>query len=146
MVKKLVLSPDTDVYNIGFPLIAETDLDVIVRLNRFTSKELCLLHMKRLIHAFTHDPDLTMIPELQIPSTMQTLYVCTGCDFISFFHGLGKAYFLNTLFEYGDFICCNSEQIPGTLAQPESELSLLSFFRLVGCTYFRKYKAAFLPM
>ena len=140
--KKLVLSPDTDVYNIGLPLIAETNLDVIVRLNRFIMPS----PYKRLIHTFTHDPDLTMIPELQIPSTMQTLYVCTGCDFISFFHGLGKAYFLNTLFEYGDFICCNSEQIPGTLAQPESELSLLSFFRLVGCTYFRKYKAAFLPM
>ena len=144
--KKLMLSPDIDVYNIGLPLIANTNLDIIVRLSQFTSKELCLLHMKELIHAFTNDPDLATIPQQQIPSTMQTLYVCTGCDFISFFHGLGKAYFLNSLFEYSDFICSNSDQIPGTLAQPESEQSLLSFFRLVGCTYFRKHKAAFLPM
>ena len=43
-------------------------------------------------------------------------------------------------------LASNSEQIPGTLAHPESEQSLLSFFHLVGCTYFRKHKAAFLPM
>ena len=84
--RKLVLSPDTDVYNIGLPLIAETNLDVIACLSQFTSKELHLLHMSQLINAFAHDPDLAMIPEPQIPS-MQTLYVCTGCDF---FYGLGK--------------------------------------------------------
>ena len=86
--KKLVLSPDTDVYNIGLPLIAETNLDVIVRLSQFTSKDLRLLHMKALINAFTNDPDLAMIPKVQVPSTMQAVYVCTGCDFISFFHSL----------------------------------------------------------
>ena len=31
--KKLILSPDTDVYHIGFPVIAATDLDVLVRLS-----------------------------------------------------------------------------------------------------------------
>ena len=102
--------------------------------------------MKELVHTFINDPDLATIPQQQIPSTMQTLYICSGCDYVSFFHGLEKAYFLNSLFEYGDFICSNSEQIPGTLAHPESEQSLLSFFHLVGCTYFRKHKAAFLPM
>lgn len=40
-------------------------------------------------------------------------------------------------------LASNSEQIPGTLAHPESEQS---FFRLVRCTYFRKHKAGFLPM
>ena len=142
---KLVLSPDTDVYNIGLPLIAETNLDVIVRLSQFNSKEPRLLHMKALIQAFTNDPDLATIHQSEIPLTMQVVYVCTGCDFISFFHGLGKAYFLNTLFEYNAFICSDNEQTPGTLAEPESDSSVLSFFRLVGCTYFRKHKAAFLP-
>ena len=77
---------------------------------------------------------------------MQALYVRSGCDFVLFFHGLGKAYSLNTPFECGDFICSDGEEIPGTLAQPESECSLLSFICLVGCTYFRKHKAGFLPM
>ena len=118
---------------------------MIVCLSQFNSEEFCLLHMKSLIQALTNYPDLAAIPQFQIPSLMLTLYVCTGCDFISFFfHRLGKACFLNTLFEYSAFICSNREQTPGTLVEFES--SLLSFLHLVGCTYFRKHKAAFLPM
>ena len=138
--RKLVLSPDTDVYTIGLPLISETNLDVIVRLSQFR-----LLHMQHLLQAFNNDPDLATIPDSLIPSTMQAVYVCTGCDYASFYHGLGKACFLNSLFEYSNFICSNTEEAPGTLAQQDSDLSLLSF-RLVGCTYFRKHKSAFLPM
>ena len=74
------------------------------------------------------------------------LFVCTDCDFISFFNGLGKASFLATLFEYGEFVCSNSTQTPGTLADTDPNSNgFLSFFRLVGCAYFRKHKAAFLP-
>ena len=101
--------------------------------------------MQHLITAFTNDPDLATIPEALIPLAMQAVYVCTGCDFISFFHGFGKTSFLSALYEYGDFICCNSEEAPGTVADIESESALLSFFRLVGCTYFRKHKPVFLP-
>jgi len=59
--KKLVLSPDTDVYHIGLSFVVGTDLDVIVRLSQFNSKELRLLHMQHLISAFTNDPDLAAI-------------------------------------------------------------------------------------
>ena len=113
--KKLVLSPDTDVYHIGLPHIVGTDLDVIVRLSPFNCKELRVLHMQHLLTAFTNDPDLlATILEPLTPLAMQALYVCTGCDFISFFHGFGKASFLSTFFEYGDFIiCCNSDKAPG---------------------------------
>ena len=82
--KMLVLSPDTDVYNIGLPLIADTNLDVIVHLSPITSKELRLFCMKELKRAFINDPDLATISQQQIPSTMQTLYVCSGCDYVSF--------------------------------------------------------------
>ena len=75
---------------------------------------------------------------------MQVLFVCTGCDFISFFNGLGKASFMATLFEYCNFICTNSEQVPGTLADADSS-GKLSFYRLVGCAYYRKHRAVFLP-
>ena len=70
--------------------------------------------------------------------------MCTSCDFVSFFNGLGKASFLATLFEYSKYICANSEHIPGTPADTTS-LGELSFIRLVGCAYFRKHRAVFLP-
>ena len=96
--KILVLSPDTDVYHIGLSFIVGTDLDVIVRLSQFNSKELRLLHMQHLISAFTNDPDLAAIPRPLIPLAIQAMYACTGCDSISFFHGFGNASFLSTLF------------------------------------------------
>ncbi len=36
--RKLVLSPDTDVYHIGLTIIAETQLDVVVRLSPFRTE------------------------------------------------------------------------------------------------------------
>ena len=142
--KKLVLSPDTDVYHIGLPIVAETSLDVLVRLSKFNSIEHRILDMQALISAFVNDPELAHIPSPLLPLDMQTLFVCTGCDFISFFNGLGKASFMATLFEYCNFICTNNEQVPGTLANSDSS-GKLSFYRLVGCAYFRKHRAVFLP-
>ena len=60
--KKLVLSPDTDVCHIGLPIVAESDLDVLVRLNTFHSVEQRFLDMQALINAFAHDPELAHIP------------------------------------------------------------------------------------
>ena len=72
------------------------------------------------------------------------LYISTGCDFVSFFNGIGKATFMATLFEYSQFICDSTAQTPGMLSQPDAD-GFLSFIRLVGCAYFRKHKSVFLP-
>ena len=42
----LILSPDTEVYHIGRPLVAHTNLDIIVQLSKFNNRELRLLNMK----------------------------------------------------------------------------------------------------
>ena len=117
--KKLVLSPDADVYHIGLPIVAGSSLEVMVGLSPFTSLENRYLDMQALIKAFTDDPDLAPIPSSLAPAVIQMLFVCTGCDFMSFFNGLGKASFLATLFEYSELICSNSSQIPGTLANTD---------------------------
>jgi hypothetical protein len=144
--KKLVLSPDTDTYHVGLPVIAGTNLDVIVQLSPFSSLELRLLDVQSLIKAFMNDPDLATIQPSVLPSAMQVMYICTGCDFIYFFNGFGKASFLTTVFEYCEFICSSSDHTPGTLTDtnPGSQ-GFLSFLRLVGCAYFRKHKSSFLP-
>ena len=144
--KKLVLSPDTDVYHIGLPFVFQTSLEVMVKLSPFTSLEHRYLDVQALLTAFANDPDLALIPQSHSLSVLQMLYVCTGCDFISFFHGLGKSTFLATLFEYSEFITSNTAQAPGTLADTDpTSNGVLSFFRLVGCAYFRKHKTVFLP-
>lgn len=47
--KKLVLSPDTDVYHIGLPIVAGLSLEVMVKLGPFTSLENRYLDMQALI-------------------------------------------------------------------------------------------------
>ena len=146
--RKYILSPDTDVYHIGLPVISSTD-EVIIQLSKPSDKELNLLNLHTLVDAFVRDPDLTHISNHTIPLITQALFVSTGCDYVSFFSGIGKAYFLKVFFEYAKFIIKNNED---TLAKSfmhtdlneQAESTLLAFIRLVGCAYFKKYTNAFL--
>lgn len=103
-----------------------------------------LLHVQSLISAFT---ELSHV-QLSASSVMQTLFLCTGCDFVLVFEGIGKASFMATLFQYCDFICANNELLPGTLEFSDTDSNAhgkLAFLRLVGCAYLRKHKSVFLP-
>ncbi len=71
---------------------------------------------------------------------LQTLFICSGCDYITFFAGVGMATMMRRLFENARFITGTSS-IPGTLAStdPSSmEKGFLSFIRLIGTVYFKK--------
>ena len=88
--------PDTDVYHIGLSAISELpECDVIVQLSKSTDDK---ARMTKLITALSMDPDLPQIPSITRPQVLQTLYVATGCDYTSFFTGLGKVTFLATFF------------------------------------------------
>lgn len=126
--RKLVLSSNTDVYHIGLRVIAKTELDVIVRLSPFSSIEQRLLRLPALLTSFNDDPDLVALEERKIAHIIQTLFVTTGCDYISFFNGLEKATFMQTLFEYSEFITASNTSIPSTLTNETN--GFLSFLRL----------------
>jgi hypothetical protein len=81
--RKLVISPDTDVYHIGLPFVAGTNIIVIVQLSSISSLELRLLDMQALTTAFGNDSDLAEIPTSLLPLAMQVLYVRSGCDFFT---------------------------------------------------------------
>ena len=148
--KKLVVSPDTDVYHIGLPIVAKHKMDVKVQLSRFNSKELCLLDIGALLDTFSADPELASIPNDKLATTMQMVYLSTGCDYVSFFHGFGKASFIQTFWRYAEFITSGLGHTPGTLTDTSlvdgaSDLGFLAFMRLVGSVYFHKHRSAFLP-
>ena len=52
------------------------------------------LSMNNFIAALNNDPCA------ERPQLLQSLYACTGCDYISFFKGIGKGTFLDTLFQH----------------------------------------------
>jgi len=139
--RKLVLSPDTDVYHIGMTLIG--DEDVVVRLSPFNALEQRFLHLTHLLSCFKDDPELAGVEESSIPHIIQAMFICTGCDYISFFNGLGKTTFLQALFHYCQFITATTTTTTRILTAGNE--GFLSFVRLVGCAYFKKHKTAFLP-
>lgn len=141
----LIMSPDTDVYHIG---LTQTEKNVIVQLNVYHSKQLSFLHLPRLKHALQNDPDLSTIPPDILPKVIQTLYICTGCDYTSFFRGIGKITFSRYFYQYADFITSGKGNTQGTLADTgpanfQMELGYMSFVRLVGTVYFKKYSSGF---
>ena len=92
-----------------------------------------------------NDPDLSSIPPEQRPQAIQSLYACTGCDYVSFFAGIGKTRFLSTFFQYAKFISSGVDP-PGSLgviSTSHTDNSFLSFVRLVGCAYFKLHTSAF---
>ena len=81
------------------------------------------------------DPDLSGLESSKVGQILQTLFVSTGCDYISFFSGIGKATFLRYSFQHAAFITgANAE---GSLADTHLDTNnfqkgFLAFLRLVG--------------
>ena len=141
--RKLIYSPDTDVYHIGLTSANLVSHDVIIQLST-VGRELKLLHLNKLKSALNTDPELHSIPIEKRSEILQVVYVSTGCDFTSFFSGIGKVTFLKAFYRYSSFITTPGQYTPGSLANvsPESN-GVLAFARLVGVTYFTKHLPAF---
>ncbi len=77
----LIMSPDTDIYNIGLPLLSVCDKNIMVQLNPYYSKELKYLHFTAFLQVLQNDPDLSSIPAEKIPQIFQSLFVSTWCDY-----------------------------------------------------------------
>ena len=141
--RKLIFSPDTDVYHIGLTYTHCTEHDVLVQLS-MAGSALKLLQLNNLKDALCADPELHSIPVDKRCEILQVLYVSTGCDFTSYFAGIGKTTFLKTFYRYSQFITTPGQHNVGSLADvsPQSN-GFLAFSRLVGTTYFSKHLPAF---
>ena len=115
----LIYSPDTVVYNIGLGLVNHTSKQYIVQLNVPYAEEIKYLHIKNLYQALEKDPDLAALPKENLGVILQTLFICTGCDFIQYFKTVGKATFLNNFFQNAEFIC--GPQLPGCYMTPKTQ-------------------------
>ena len=98
------------------------------------------ININELLLSFQRDPDLASIPSTKLGQIMQQLYIVTGCDYISYFAGIGKATFLNIFFQHANFIC--GEQFQGDLSMTDHHNMkevFLALLRLIGTAYFKKY-------
>ena len=75
---------------------------------------------------------------------MQSLYISTGCDYVSCIITFGKAKIINIFTQYASFI---SGTDAGSLHQTDlvNQVSgFISFLRLIGTCYFKKHITAFI--
>ena len=76
-----------------------------MQVSPINSKEMKFVHLSALNSALGNDPDLAGLDTTELAQILQTLFVGTGCDYISFFFcGIGKATFLRYFFQYASFI------------------------------------------
>ena len=111
-------------YHVGLPLLANQPMDVFVRVSVFSSQEHRYLSM---LTSLSGDPDLSSVPRGIIPKVIQTLFICTSCDYVSYFAGYGKATFLRLFFQHAEFI---TTTCIGTLANtcgPSQESGIFEF-------------------
>ena len=90
--KKLVYSPDTDTYHIGMGLLHDcrlTECQIQVQINPVGKTEK-YFDLTGLQGALQGDHRIGTIPTHLRLHVLQTIYTCTGCDYTSFFHGIGK--------------------------------------------------------
>ena len=101
------------------------------------------MSMYKLQESLSSDPDLATIPEEERAKTIQSLFVLTGCDFTSFFSGIGKTSFFNTFMKHARFIA-GTESLSGSLSEnSHTTEGFMAFMRLTGCAYFNKHHSAF---
>ena len=131
--RAIIYSPDSDTFMVGLPLLDEHDLKVAVRLDMPGSKERQYLDLNRLYDCVQRDPDLSAIPPHDRANAILAWYVASGCDFTSFFAGLGKATTFKALHQHAPFIAES-----GSLHS-----DFLAFIRLMVSAYYCRYRSVF---
>lgn len=102
------------------------------------------INLNKLIQAIDSDPDLSNLPEVNKGSIYQSIFIASGCDYVSFFSGYGKVTFVNTFCQHASFI--NGTDMEGSLCDTHGSsvtVGFLAFIRLIGTLYFKKYLSAF---
>ena len=134
-----IKSIDRDIALVGLPLM-----------NHFIGKEVFIqykdppapayIHMNALQFALSNDSDLETVTPADRGKIIQTIYIQSGCDCVSYFAKQGKSKFYKALAVHASFITGASDSnVRGSLAftDPRNcDLGLLAFYRLIGTVYF----------
>jgi 5'-3' exonuclease len=103
--------------------------------------------MRELKHHIRNDAALVWLEEDGVYRIMQTLFVVSGCDYVSYIHGFGKKTVLQIFFQHADFITGSiGEGNLDDVANGKLNDGFKAFLRLVGAMYFKKHLSAHIPL
>jgi hypothetical protein len=149
----VVHSADTDAVFIG--LLAQDDIDrssqgtvqgvhlYLQFKTRAHTKPAEYLDLRQLKNMVINMRTFGAVPETFRVRTLVALFVCFGCDFVSFFSQLPHGKFLEEFVKNAEFVVAGEAMCLGNWAGPTSGC-FESFSRLVACGYFQASKA-FMP-
>jgi len=136
----VIFSTDTDIPHVGLPLVRKyPNRHFIVQLRESAGKTL-YLDLKKLHALMENDTDLRVLIKSNIALELQALFVCTGCDYVSFFNHYSKLTFYGAYFDNVGFISADSS-FTGSLSQTGTQdwlKGFRAFCRLVGCVFIKK--------
>ncbi|XP_072039333.1 uncharacterized protein [Amphiura filiformis] len=142
-----IRSVDRDIAMVGLPLFPDFKTKhVFIEFRQVPN--VSYLNLNTLHKALTNDEYLASLAKGDIGKILQTLYICSGCDFVSYFAKQGKGRFYRAFFQHAGFISGSSlASVRGSLActsrnQNQHELGMLAFYRLVGTVYFLANKSS----
>ncbi|CAC5386181.1 unnamed protein product [Mytilus coruscus] len=112
----IMYSPDTDTFFVGLPFIdCLGDKTIYLQLKDSTFDQQ-FVDMNRFSLQMSNDMCLKELENSE--NCIQMVYIASGCDFVSFFHGYGKKTFFDIFRQNANFISsdlsiCNKENIKG---------------------------------
>ena len=138
-----IRSIDSDIGMISLPLFQKfSNKHVYIE---FQSAPILFIHLNKLVAGVENDDHLVCIPQENRTKVAQTVYIASGCDFVSYWVGLGKTRYFKAFFQCADFISGHrNPALYGCLSYTSEalrEVDALAFYRLIGSLYFKENRA-----
>ena len=141
----VIFSIDSDILFIGLSFVCKyPDRHFIVHYKASAGANK-YVDLNKLLDLMSINSALCTFDKCQIADELQALYVCSGCDYVSFFNHYSKNTFFDAYFDYVDFISAESTY-SGRLSQADERdwaLGFRAFCRLVGCVFLTKCSTSF---
>jgi hypothetical protein len=136
----VIYSSDTDIMHIGLLIVNKyPNIHLIVHFKASAGQNL-YVDLNELLHLLSMDIELRLIDPKHLPSEIQSLFICSGCDYVSFFRHFSKAVFYDAYFNNIRFISGDTAY-EGMLSDTDPDnwhIGFQAFCRLIGCVYIKK--------
>jgi hypothetical protein len=141
----VLYSIDTDIMQIGLPMVSKyPDRHFIVHFKEGAAENM-YVDLNMLLDDMCKNNDLRVFNKATIARELQVLYICSGCDYVSFFNNFSKTSFYDAYFNNIGFISSDGSY-SGMLSQASTQtwqLGFKAFCRLLGCVFLKKCASSF---
>ena len=141
----ILFSTDTDILFIGLVITSRYPNRNFIVHYKESAGESKYVHLTKLLTLMSNSSDLCRLGSVELAEEIQALYVCSGCDYVSFVNHYSKKSFFDAYFDNISFISTDSSY-SGMLSHTDAnnwQLGFRAFCRLVGSVFIKKCASCF---